>query len=289
MKSILTRITFSLLSLFIYKGFSQNQITDIYSINFSDELTFPKWSPNGSKILCTDHHNSKLYIIDLKSEEVTMIKEKEGIGYMANWSADGDKIIYRDKPLNGYFSDSKAKSLSLTDGAVRNEININPQNTKVMNQKNKNLQIYINPETLQLEAKNTDTNVVRKISNEVGQYYHCLVSPSGNKVVVHEGSSIYLYHIYDKKKREYLGEGIATSWLKDDKGIITFEDKSSDGHNITASELYMISLKDKKKVQLTRTKDRIEMNADVSPDGKKIVFSDEKTGKLFVGNLKYRL
>ncbi|WP_405205554.1 hypothetical protein [Aquimarina sp. LLG6339-5] len=266
-------------------------ITNSTPITKEGEYSTPVWSPDGQKILFTDHHNDELFVVDLIHEnKVTKVKHGQGIGYLANWSTDGESIIFKEKPKGGFFSEARVKSINLQTKkeTILNEIHPNSSKTGMSKKSNKNLIVYINQETLKLEAKKGIDGKPWVISKEKGQYYHPVVSPDQKSVIVHDGPMMYLYSIYNNQKRKELGVGIASGWLPNNEGVITFEDQSEDGHSVTASDLYFISTISLNKKQLTSTKDKIEMWGDVSPDGKRIAFSDEKSGKIFIADFNLK-
>ncbi|WP_299257377.1 hypothetical protein [uncultured Aquimarina sp.] len=262
-------------------------ISNSRPITSNGEFSTPIWSPDGQKILFTDHHNDALFVVDLSNNNIKKIKNGQGIGYLSNWSADGKSVIFREKPEGGTFSDIQVKSINLQTRKEATLKDVHPNSTKTRTS-NKNLIVYINQKTLKLEAKEGINGKPWIISKEDGQFYHPIVSPDQKSVVVHDGPIIYKYTIYGDQERKELGVGIASGWLPDSKGVISFEDKSEDGHNVTASDLYFISTISLNKKQLTFTKDQIEMWGDVSPDGKRIAFSDEKSGRIFIADLKFK-
>ncbi|MHA7058307.1 TolB family protein [Aquimarina sp. M1] len=265
-------------------------ISNSKPITNEGEFSTPIWSPDGQKILFTDHHNDALFVIDISKNNIKKIKKGQGIGYLPYWSADGKSVIFREKPEGGTFSDVQVKSINLLTGkeATLKDVYPNSVKTRISYKSNKNLIVYINQKTLKLEAREGIQGKPWVISKEDGQFYHPIVSPDQKSVIVHDGPTIYLYSIYESQERKELGFGIASSWLPDSKGVITFEDESKDGHSVTASDLYFISTLSLNKKQLTSTKDQIEMWGDVSPDGKRIAFSDEKSGRIFIADLKLK-
>ncbi|MFC6996375.1 TolB family protein [Rufibacter roseus] len=255
------------------------------------EYSSPVWSPDGQKLLFTDHHNDALYITEIAGNgSVQKIKEGQGIGYKARWTPDSKSVIFYEQQTT--VTGSRAlveKSIDVKGGRERvlSEDKSATANRSFSARKSPSLKVYINPETLKLEAR-VGNGTPWVITPEEGQFYSPLISPDGKKVVVSEGANMYLYSIDGKGKRKNLGVGLPSSWLPDGSGILTFEDESKDGHEISGSELYHIAISNSAKTKLTNTLDRIEMWADVSPDGKKIAFSDEKTGKIYVADLKIK-
>ncbi len=267
-------------------GYSQSYLTNITPITSGGDFSTPIWSPNGKKLLFTNHENNTLFIINLKSNKVEKVKSGEGIGYLANWSIDSNNIIFREKPIGGTFSNLEVKSINLVSKKEKVLAGVHPDNTKMVAQTKSgdNLLVYINQKTLKLEAKKGVNGKPWVITKEDGQFYHPIVSPNQEYVVVHQGANMYSYRISGKDQRKDLGIGLASSWLPDSSGVVTFEDKSEDGHTVSASDLFYISARSSKKIQLTATPDTVEMWGDISPNGKQIAFSDEKTGAIFIAD-----
>jgi len=55
-----------------------------------------------------------------------------------------------------------------------------------------------------------------------------------------------------------------------------------DGYNIISSDLFVFDLNKSLKFQITNTTDEIEVDPQWSPNGDKIVFFSENSGKIFV-------
>lgn len=267
-------------------SFSGQTLSNIEPITEAGVYSAPKWSPDGKQLLCTNHQSNALYVVDVLTKSVALIKKEEGIGYNAKWSSDGKSIFFNQKQHT--YADGIVKKISIANRSEQ----VAPKHiigyqkaTNPITKSNQEVIIYINLETLKLEARYGLEGNPWIITKEEGQYYHPILSPDGDKVVVHEGADMYIYDVQVKTDRQELGRGLASGWLADGSGILTFEDHSSDGHDVTESELFVITAKSHKKTQLTHTINHIEMWATASPDGKKIAFSDEKTGQIFVANL----
>ena len=263
-------------------------LQNIQPVTTEGEYSTPVWSPDGRKLLFTEAHNDELFVVDLTGERsVKKLKEGAGIGYLANWSEDSEHVIYREHDPQG--NRLLVKSIDLGSGRETVRPDVHPDYLKQASRASRSaeppLMVYINRETLKLEAKRGLDGTPWVITPEAGPFYQPLVSPDERSVVVHEGAHMYLYSIAGKGSRKDLGIGLATSWQPDGQGVLTFEDRSTDGHTITASELFFIDQQRATKTQLTSSSDRIEMWGDISPDGQRIAFSDEKSGRIFVADL----
>jgi Tol biopolymer transport system component len=295
------RITIlKLLVIFVYCSWGlpliaqQAILNNIRPVSDKGVYTAPIWSPDGTKLLFTDQNYAKLYIMYVdNNHNIDEITSGQGIGYKARWTSNGDSVIFKEKKKGlGNTVQIEFKKIDISTKKMTIEKGLEPDNfymSQKVNGKNNarggNTIVYINHQTLKLEVKAGNNGTPRVISKEQGQFYHPLVSPDGKEVIVHEGANIYVYSVDGNAKRKDLGIGLANSWMPDGSGIITFEDKSDDGHVVSGSELYLIMINDSSKRQLTYTDDVIEIWPDVSPDGRKIAFADEKTGRIFIADI----
>jgi len=112
-------------------------------------------------------------------------------------------------------------------------------------------------------------------------------SPNGKKVMFFNNvgsiGHLYIYDL-DTEKITDLGEGYSGQWLPD--GRITYCITTNDGYVLTSSEIYLINADGTGKMKITDTTDQIEIQPSVSPDGKSIVYRDDKSGMIYLGILE---
>lgn len=261
------------------------ELTDIKPVTTSGELSMPIWSPDGTKLLAASTHEMKLHLIDLKTKNETKISDVRGSGFDASWSADGQTIYYRHKDDPSQMH-PEVKSISVENKKI-NESKLNPNGlisaSKAVDAKDPI--VFINVETLGIEAHTKDGTECWNITSDNGQYYRPLLSPDKTKLIVHKGSEMLLFAVDGSGLIKRLGTGIASSWSPDGNYVISFLDHSHDGHTISGSELYMIDIEKGSLELLTNTADVNEMWPNWSPDGKQIAFEDERTGKIHVANI----
>ena len=268
-------------------------LKNIRAVTNAGEYSTPVWSPDNQKLLFTGHHNDQLFVLDLANgQKVEQVKTGQGIGYMAKWSDDGQSILFRESADGMTMQNLQVKSLSLATKQEKVLSGVNPDLQRsygkaAIGSANKATSVSINPETLLLEAQTGQYGKPWVVTKEPGQYYHPIISPDGQSVVVHEGANMYVYRLKGNNGRINLGMGLASGWMPDGSGIVTFEDQSHDGHHVSQSELYWIDVVSTKKSQLTRSEGVFEMWPNISPDGKQIAFSDEKSGKIFIADLTF--
>ncbi len=108
------------------------------------------------------------------------------------------------------------------------------------------------------------------------------LSPDGRRVAFcDEKSQVRVCNI-DGSGQRVIGNGFAPSWANDTQLVV--HRTADNGHDYVSGDLYLLGL-DGSETRLTSTPDRIEMNPCVSPDGKRVVFSDYKGGQIFEAEL----
>lgn len=268
--------------------FSQ-KIEKMNRVDVDGFYTNPIVSPDGKFALVTGHHFKGAYVLNLETNEIIQISDKEGSGYGYSWDNNNEMVYFKQKEAKEYFSDSKVYSYSLKTKTTTllPEIDINMLSSYHGKEKNSESQIvvYTNMTTLKIEAKDLISKKSWVITSEDGQYYNSLLSPDGKKVAVHNGSDIYIYDINGTGKGQKIGTGLATSWSADNQHLLGFLDTSEDGHNVTNSELYLFDSKTLKSKKVTNTEVLLEMFPSFISENT-VLFTDDKTGAIYTANLK---
>lgn len=274
-----------LMSLSIYA----QKIDHFERIEVDGFYTNPLFSPDGEFVLLTGEHLKGVFLLELKTKAVKTISDKPGSGYSYTWDRSGDAFYYKEKSEKEYFSSAKVISYNIRDNYSKKVENIDhnylPSYTGAPSKKgDKQVVIYTNLASLKIEAKDLATKKQWTVTNDEGQFYNALLSNDGKKVAVHNGADIYIYDIDGTSKGRKVGTGIATAWSDDDRFLIGFLDESENGHTVTNSELYLFDVKNAKTKKITSTEVISEMFPTMHKD--KVIFSDDKTGRLFIATLK---
>lgn len=225
-------------------------------------LSKPQWDNSGKLLLITGEHNSGIYTIDLTSNTIHKISDKKGVGSKVTWSSDNSIVTVKNNKIESLNNTYKTKST-------------HPDTL-----------VYVDIRKKQVMLTNSEQSFQKPITSKPALYYNVLISPNRKWAVAHLRSEIYLFDTEHKKDSIRVGTGIASSWSPDGKYLFYFLDESPDGHQISNSDLYVYSLKNKTTSRLTRTNDYFEMWPNVSPDGSKLIFSDGKTGIIYITKLK---
>jgi Tol biopolymer transport system component len=261
------------------------QLTRPEQITIKGSYTNPIVSPNGNYALLTKEHYSGVFLLNLKNKQVLQLSDKEGSGYAYSWNPDSKTIYFKEKEAKEYFSNSKVVRYEIGSKKRTMLKDVNHNYLPSYGKTNNGIVIYTNPTTLKIEAKDLKTSKSWVITTEEGQYYNALLSNDGTKVAVHNGADIFVYTVDGKSKGVKVGTGIATSWSQDNNYLIGFMDESKDGHSVTNSDLYLFDVIALKSIKITATENTFEMFPCFYGTNK-VMFSDEKTGKIYTSELK---
>jgi len=268
-----------LLSLSIYA----QKIDHFERIEVEGFYTNPVFSPNGEFVLLTGEHLKGVYLLNLKDKSIKEISDKPGSGYGYSWDKSGESFYFKEKAEKEYFTNSKVVNYYVKDNHSKKATEIDHNYLPSYNGKNQ-VVVYTNLSNLKIEAKDLSTSKTWTVTNAEGQFYNAILSHDGKKIAVHNGSDIFVYDIDGNSKGRRIGTGIATAWTDDDKHLIGFLDESEDGHSVSNSELYLFDVQNAKTKKITNTEVIAEMFPTIFKD--QIIFSDDKTGRLFLATLK---
>lgn len=280
------------------------QVTDLKEGTFY----FPQFSPDGLKLLFALENYKGLYLYDLKNRVLKKLNDYTSVGYKPSFSEDGSKVIFKASTFKAglrYSSliihDIASKEETIIEREIRGLSNpfILPNNLLMYSCKDE-LKLYNIHSDSREVIENLDKpvvyneelkiivyrNGVKKIIKPAGpgNYIWISQSPDGTRILFTvSGKGTYICDLEGKILVEF-GENVhAPKWSSNGEWIVYMDDKD-DGVQYTSSEIWVVSIDGKKKVQLTDTKNVIEMYPVWSPMGDKIAFHSND-GKIHVMHL----
>ncbi|MGE5496940.1 MAG: hypothetical protein ACM3Q2_02660 [Syntrophothermus sp.] len=288
--SFLLIFSFSLYSQITNDSSSTYKLANITAVTPAGEYDAPRWSPDGSKILFTKQSTTGLYVLELKTRQITKLNNIRGAGYNATWSNDSKSIYFRDRiseksGKNKY--QTRTSSIDVTTGetASHPEIDIFSIPSRAKAKSGNDIVVYY--DTFTIKASTLDKSkewIIAKTEEKYGAYYGLVLSPDKKKILIHQNGEMLIYATDGSGLIRSLGRaGIADCWTSDGKQILSHISKD-DGHEITGSDLYLINSDGTHKYQLTNTPDIFENEPDLSPDNKQVVFSDLNTGIIYIAD-----
>ncbi|WP_020402505.1 PD40 domain-containing protein [Gracilimonas tropica] len=273
----------------------------------------PSWSPDGEKIAITSARYQGLWITDENGQNLRKVTDEEA-GFGFSWSSDSESILTR---VSEYQNRRRKLAVKIfhTDGSAdqiteyRDEMPALPtwadfdQQVVLINEgeveafdsqkevpaamKQKTRQPFYVLKTDQIAKGMVPENSTENISPfQDATYLNLQVSPDGRKLAFEVyGGNLYVMNI-DGTGLMDLGKANRPKWAPDSKYIVAMVTED-DGHNITKSDLYALSVDGTNRINLTSSTDLIAMNPDWSPNGQQILFDTSQDGAIYVLNIAY--
>ncbi|CCG53101.1 Hypothetical protein precursor [Flavobacterium indicum GPTSA100-9 = DSM 17447] len=268
--------------------FSQ-KVENMRRVEVDGFFTNPLVSPDGTKVLLTGHHLKGVYILNLVTNETIQVTDRDGSGYGYSWDLNNDVVYFKQKEEKEFLYQAKSYAYTLSSKQLiaRPDLEANAlvaYHGQTSSDKS-NIVVSTNLTTLKIEAQDLVSNRKWIVTNDEGQFYNALLSPDGTKVAVHKGADLYIYPIEGATSGKKIGVGLATSWTKDGKNLIGFIDESEDGHTVSNSDLLWFDVEKGSVKKITSTEVFLEMYPTFINENK-ILFAEDKSGALYIANLK---
>ncbi len=311
----LITVPYSVLSQNITNEEVRYTISDIHRLTTKGSYGHPKWSPNGKYIAFVNRDIHGMSIYNISTEEIKHFSNCQPYGDIDSWYfwlSDSETILYHEREYTRPVFKSHISSLNAKNGyqkklfETENEHILHFQKssddtvTFFVEEKNKlysldkdGIQHKEDGFVLITDFQNSQINIVNE-SNEMsktitdgnGRYISPKQSPSGEFVLYESmvGDYIFCYDI-KQDKTVMIGQGSYTNWSPGSREIVYCK-VADDGHRLISSDIYISSTDGEFSQALTNSKDIMEIEPDVSPDGTQIVFTDYTTKSIFLANMK---
>lgn len=241
------------------------------------DFTQPLFCNNGEHILFTDAKGNKLYYQKDAESTPIILLEQSSVGNNIGWSKDCETVYYKEKTKDYRIL---IKSINVNTKEIKEYPSYPPQ-IELRSIAISDTIYYLDSKTLAVRAMHDNNKW--DISTEKGNYYKLLISPNNKYIVAHLSANVMLFST-DGTFIKDLGRGIATDWSPDSKKLIGFLDETSDGHDVSGSELYYFNLEGASPTQITSTNNAIEMWP-VYKNQQQIVYTDELNEGIFIKNI----
>lgn len=271
-------------------------------------LFHPKWSPDGTMIAVTSDNYRGIWIMNAYGHNLTELSDDERVGYGFKWSNDSKEIACRITKIVKKRRLSAIKTISVENGIARLVTDYRAllgiptwadKDRKICFTADDNLQIIKSERKVRQKPDKIDQNEIilyqsygRIIITDLNQSHESILidpdsrflnaslSPNRKKIAFEmTNGRIYLMSI-DGTHIVDLGYGSHPRWSPTGRQLVYFISRD-DGQRVIDSDLFITNISGTRRIQLTNTKERIEMNPDWSPDGKTIVFDEYDTGIIY--------
>lgn len=260
------------------------KLANITAVTPAGNYDAPRWSPDGSKILFTSMSSAGLYILDLSTKQISELLNLSGDGYNATWSDDSKSIFYRNATRFG--QETRSINIMTREITPHPEIDFSSVPSRAGIKSEDDIFLYLGPKAFEIKASTLDRSKewdIVKRRREGERFYSFELSPDRKTVLVHHYDAMLTYAADGSGLVDSLDQGSGGRWSADGKTLLYFITKD-DGHAILGSDIYLINSDGTQRWQLTNTPDIFEREPDWSPDNKQIVFSDEKTGIIYIAD-----
>ncbi len=281
-------------------SFSESQIritsVEVLPLDNTRPWMSPKFSPDGGRIYYTTEQSDGIWEYSIASKLSRNITNDGNSGGAFSLSADGNSISYR-RTFYAQASRERTQEIILKDLRSGNTTLIASGRDLSVPTFVSSTVVYSTGKSIQNLSKTQAIGTLSVIGIENtkivlnrdgvkmvfdpiknGRYIWPSLSPDGKSIVAYEMAKGTFVCNVDGSNLLNLGRCDSPSWSHDSNWIVYMDDRD-DGDRFISSDLVAVSPNGKQSVQLTFTKDVLEMNPQCSPTENKIV-CDTFDGKI---------
>lgn len=274
-----------------------------------DYFSIPSYSPDGQIISFTTRDHIGITILDKDGSNTKILTKDIGAGYKYVWSLDSKMIAYRGTKFEQNARIQYIGVIDLEGGTT--EVISTLLNSSLQppfwkySEKGKQVGFVLNGKIEYSKMYSfSSENYVQKFNITDANkflYYHDenlflieddsvknklieggldpVFSPSRQSFVYSKWNKLFLFTFKDNTQT-FLDNGYHPAWSPDGSRIV-YHKSIDDGEKIIASDLFILDVVNLSKERLTNTNDIIEVDPSWNPDGKTVLYCDEKTGSIY--------
>ena len=279
---------------------------ELLTEGISGQYFHPHFNADDTEIYITKVNYKGLFALSLKDKKLKTLTNENGAGYKPLILNDGETILYRPFTIKNGLKYNLLKSID-TKNIKINVIEPEQRNLSVPAQinarkliylRNRNVKEIVSPSKILAKTQRENKAVFVKDNslyiikdNETielsplgkGVYVWESLSADGKRIVFTFGNKGTFVCDLEGNILLNIKEAHYPKFSPNGKYISYMIDKDN-GYNYTASELFIYSIDEKKAYQLTNTQNKIEMFADWSNTGNKLVYQTDK-GEIYLMKL----
>ena len=267
----------------------------------------PLWSTDGQYIACSGAQYRGLWVVRVQDNELRQLSDEPAAGFGFTWSQDGKALVTR---VAKYENERRYHAIKLFEVETQTSRILCPYQTRALGLpvwNFDNSRVYaVNADQLQSWATGKINTALKKqapqnlsyLNNDQLFFYsiaaatstarlqdqrviNLTTSPDGRRIAFEVMGGPLCVMNSDGTGYTELGEGHRPQWSPDNQYLVYMVTRD-DGHEYTASDLYIIKADGSEKQALTVTTTQLEMNPSWSPSGDRIAYDDLGDGALYV-------
>ena len=277
----------------------------------TDESGFmqPRWSPDGTLIAFTSSNYKGLWVADSNGANIRQLTNEPAAGFDFRWSPASDQIATRVARYENFLRFNAVELLEINGPSKKMLTSFSRQLPGTPQWQNDGMLSYFDGQKLaSIKVKNNVNKINERTLVFIKKGYIAVYRPDKDKVVLQDplrkggylnvvlspdqkkiafelmGGNMYVMDVTGTNVRD-LGRGYRPQWSPDSKYIVYMLTEDN-GHDYTASDIYVVSVYGNEKQNITSSDDRLEMNPHWSPDGKKIAYDDYRAGSIYIIELE---